>query len=115
MLLTCFKTFWTLQKEEKSGCCIQEALQKLAEAQLMLKIVTQPRKLHLYEAYPLNRTLFLPPRAQLISGEASCTLGGLVVPVLRLQFPGAFVRSFVVIGSNFLEDFLQVGLEIEIQ
>lgn len=32
-----------------------------AEAQLMLKIVTQPRKLHLYEAYPLNRTLFLPP------------------------------------------------------
>ena len=38
-------------------------------------------------------------------------LSGLVVSVLCLQLPGAFVSSLVVVRANFLHDFFQVGLK----
>lgn len=53
-----------------------------------------------------------PPCADLrFRGKLLGVLSCLVMPVLWLHFPGAFVRAFVVVHSNFFEDFLQVGLE----
>lgn len=40
-------------------------------------------------------------------------LGRMVVSVLWLQFPGAFVSSLAVVRPNFPHDFLQVGLVIQ--
>lgn len=37
-------------------------------------------------------------------------LGGLIVSVLGLQLPGALVSPLVVVGPNFLQDFLQIRL-----